>query len=57
MILFRSAQETDLAQVYDVYYENEVLDVPIPPAPDANPTDLWHTFETVCTPRTKHVTM
>lgn len=46
MVLFRPAQETDLAQVYDVYYENEVLDVPNPPSPDANPTDLWHTFET-----------
>ena len=46
MVQFRPAQETDLAQVYDVFYENEVLDVQNPPPPDANPTDLWHIFET-----------
>jgi len=46
MITCRSAYETDLAQVYDVFYQNEVHDTPNPPLPGVVSSDLYHIFET-----------
>src|SRR4051794_22283082 len=46
MIIYRPARETDLAQVHDVFYQNEVHDTPNPPLPDGIPSDLNHILET-----------
>ena len=46
MTIFRPAHETDLAQAYDVFYQNEVRDTPTPPPPGEVPSDLYHTLET-----------
>lgn len=46
MTIFRPARETDLAQAYDVFYQNEVHNTPTPPRPAEVPSDLYHTLET-----------
>ncbi len=46
MTTFRPAQEADLAQAYDVYYQNEILDTPDPPAPGDTPSVLRHILRT-----------
>ena len=44
MTIFRPAQETDLAQMYEVFYQNEILDIQNPP-PHGDMSDLVHTFK------------
>jgi GNAT superfamily N-acetyltransferase len=46
MTIFRPAQETDLAQAYDVYYQNEIIYTPAPPAPGEIPSTLRHILRT-----------
>jgi GNAT superfamily N-acetyltransferase len=46
MTIFRPAQETDLAQAYDVYYQNEILNTPDPPARGDTPSVLRHILRT-----------
>lgn len=46
MTIYRPAHQTDLAQVYDVFYQNEIHDTPVPPPPAQVPSDLHHIFET-----------
>ena len=46
MTIFRLAQETDLAQAYDVFYQNEIIDTPAPPAPGNIPSTLRHILKT-----------
>jgi len=46
IILIRPARDTDLAQIYDVFYENEVGDLPTALPPGDVPSDLRHTLAT-----------
>lgn len=46
MVIFRSAQETDLAQMHEVVYLNDTLGVANPPPLDATPSNLLHIFQT-----------
>ena len=46
MLIFRPARKTDLRQLYEVFYQNEVLDHPSPPAPGETPSYLHHVLET-----------
>ncbi len=46
MAFFRPARQTDLSGIYDVFYENEVLDTPQPPAKGNMPSYLQHVLET-----------
>ena len=46
IILIRPARDTDLAQIYDVFQENEVGDLPTVPPPGGVPSDLRHTLAT-----------
>jgi Acetyltransferase (GNAT) family len=46
MTNFRPAQETDLRAVYEVFYQNEVLDSPHPPSPGDIPSYLRHVLQT-----------
>jgi Acetyltransferase (GNAT) domain len=46
MTIFRPAQETDLRPVYEVYYQNEVLDNPHSPSPGDIPSYLRHVLQT-----------
>ncbi len=45
MTIFRPAQETDLAQMYEVFYQNEIIDILNPP-PHGDMSDLLHTLRT-----------
>ena len=46
MTIFRPASEADLKPIYEVWYQNEVLDSPHPPAPGDMPSYLRHVLET-----------
>jgi GNAT superfamily N-acetyltransferase len=46
MPIFRQAQETDLAQAYHVFYQNEIINTPAPPAPGEIPPTLRHILRT-----------
>ncbi len=46
MTIFRPAHETDLRAVYEVFYQNEVLDSPHPPSPGDVPSYLRHVLQT-----------
>ncbi len=46
MTIFRPAHETDLRAVYEVFYQNEVLDSPHPPSPGDIPSYLRHVLQT-----------
>ena len=46
MIIYRPASQTDLSQAYDVFYQNEIHDTPVPRPPAQVPSDLYHIFET-----------
>src|SRR5690349_11424750 len=46
MTIFRPAHEADLRQIYEVWYQTEVLDSPDPPAPGTPPSYLWHVLQT-----------
>lgn len=46
MALLRPATEADLGPIYAVFYQNEVLDNPHPPAPGAVPSYLLHVLQT-----------
>lgn len=46
MTIFRPAHETDLRAVYEVFYQNEVLDSPYPPSPGDVPSYLRHVLQT-----------
>lgn len=46
MTIFRPAHETDLQAVYDVFYQNEVLDDPHPPQIGDIPSYLQHVLMT-----------
>ena len=46
MTIFRPAHESDLKQMYEVWYQTEVLDSPDPPAPGTPPSYLWHVLQT-----------
>lgn len=46
MPILRPARQVDLAQAYDVFYQNEVRDTPDPPPSGSVPTDLSHILET-----------
>lgn len=46
MVIVRPARTTDLRQLYEVFYQNEVLDHPSPPAPGETPSYLHHVLET-----------
>lgn len=46
MTIFRPAHETDLRAVYEVFYQNEVLDSPLPPSPGDVPSYLRHVLQT-----------
>jgi ribosomal protein S18 acetylase RimI-like enzyme len=46
MTMFRPATEADLGPIYAVFYQNEVLDHPHPPAPGATPSYLLHVLQT-----------
>ncbi len=46
MTIFRPANETDLRAVYEVFYQNEVLDEPDPPQRGDTPSYLRHVLQT-----------
>ena len=46
MTSIRRARETDLSQMYEVFYQNEVLDTPHPPLPGDLPSYLHHVLQT-----------
>lgn len=46
MTIFRPAYEADLAPIYEVFYQNEVLDSPHPPSPGNTPPYLRHVLQT-----------
>ncbi len=46
MVIFRPAQEADLAQMHEVVYLNDVLGVSNPPPLDNTPSNLRHIFQT-----------
>lgn len=46
MIIYQPVRQTDLEQVYDVFYQNEIHDTPVPPPPGEVPSDLYHILET-----------
>jgi GNAT superfamily N-acetyltransferase len=46
MISFRPAHETELSQIYEVFYHNEVRESPQPPAPGDPPAYLRHVLQT-----------
>lgn len=46
MTIFRPAHEADLRAVYEVFYQNEVLDSPHPPSPGDVPSYLRHVLQT-----------
>lgn len=46
MTIFRPAQATDLAQAYEVFYENEVADTPGLPLPGEIPSYFRHVLQT-----------
>ncbi len=46
MTSIRRAHETDLRQMYEVFYQNEVLDTPRPPLPGDLPSYLHHVLQT-----------
>ena len=46
MTIFRPAHETDLRAVYEVFYQDEVLDSPHPPSPGDIPSYLRHVLQT-----------
>src|SRR5260370_15467394 len=46
MTSIRQARETDLRQMYEVFYQNEVLDTPHPPLPGDLPSYLHHVLQT-----------
>lgn len=45
-MIFRPALETDLRAMYEVFYQNEILDTPHPPAPGDTPSYLHHVLQT-----------
>jgi GNAT superfamily N-acetyltransferase len=46
MTIFRPAQETDLAQAYNIFYQNEIISTSTPPAPGNVPSTLRHILRT-----------
>jgi hypothetical protein len=46
MTSIRRARETDLSQMYEVFYQNEVLDTAHPPLPGDLPSYLHHVLQT-----------
>jgi Acetyltransferase (GNAT) domain len=46
MTTFRPANEADLRPMYEVFYQNEVLDIPQPPSPGDTPSYLLHVLQT-----------
>ena len=46
MAIFRPARETDLSGIYDVFYQNEILDSSQPPVHGNTPSYLRHVLET-----------
>jgi len=46
MTIYRPATEADLGPIYAVFYQNEVLDTPQPPAMGAVPSYLLHVLQT-----------
>ncbi len=46
MTIFRPAHETDLRKMYEVFYQNEVLDSLHPPPPGGTPSYLRHVLQT-----------
>lgn len=46
MPIFRPANETDLRAVYEVFYQNEILDNPQPPPAGDTPSYLRHVLQT-----------
>ncbi len=46
MTIIRPAQESELEQVYDVFYQNEIRDHPQPPVPGQPPAYLRHVLQT-----------
>ncbi len=46
MTIFRSAYEADLAAIYEVFYQNEILDSPHPPSRGNTPPYLRHVLQT-----------
>lgn len=46
MVIFRPARENDLRGVYEVFYQNEILDSPGPPPADNTPPYLLHVLQT-----------
>ena len=46
MTIFRPAHEVDLRPMYEVFYQNEVLDNPHPPPPGDTPSYMQHVLQT-----------
>src|SRR5947209_12301109 len=46
MAIFRPANQADLRAIYEVFYQNEVLDSPQPPPAGETPTYLRHVLQT-----------
>jgi len=46
MTIFRPAREADLRPMYEVFYQNEVLDTPHPPPPGDVPSYMQHVLQT-----------
>src|SRR5438876_2630807 len=46
MTIFRPAHEVDLRPMYEVFYQNEVLDNPHPPPPGDTPFYMLHVLQT-----------
>ncbi len=46
MVVFRPAQEADLAQMHEVVYLNDIVGVANPPPLDDTPSNLLHIFQT-----------
>ena len=46
MVIVRPARKTDLRQLYEVFYQNEVLGYPSPPPLGETPSYLYHVLET-----------
>jgi GNAT superfamily N-acetyltransferase len=45
MAIIRPAQESDLPDAYDAFYQTEILGEPDPPPPGSS-SELWHVFRT-----------
>ena len=46
MVIFRPAREDDLSAIYEVFYQNEILDNPEPPPASNTPPYLLHVLQT-----------